>query len=83
MAKFKTILYGIGNFFLKNKAFFKRLLFGLITLLCAMVFGFLCVKLMPGDVVQKYALDLSNSMKLSKKTIDRNYNFLKENMIFG
>jgi len=62
--KLKSVLYVIGNFFLRYKAFFKRLLFSLLTLLCAMIFGFLCVKLMPGDVVQMYALNLANARKI-------------------
>jgi len=35
-----------------------------ITLILAMVFGFICIKLMPGDVVEMYARNLMNARKI-------------------
>lgn len=60
----KKCFYAVGNFFVSNRNFFKRLLVSLLTLLLAAVFGFLCVKLMPGDVVEMYARNLANERKI-------------------
>lgn len=56
--------YAIGNFCIRYRSFFKRLLMSLLTLLLAAVFGFLFVKLMPGNVVEMYARNLANERKI-------------------
>lgn len=60
----KKVLFVIGNFFVKYQAFFKRLLMSILTLVLAVIFGFICIKLMPGDVVTMYARNLMNARKI-------------------
>lgn len=62
--KINRVFIAIGNFFISNSAFFKRLGMALITLICAMIFGFICIKLMPGDVIKNYALKIANTKKI-------------------
>lgn len=68
MVKFKKIIYTIfikiKEFYIHYRVFFQRLGVALLTLLLAMIFGFLCIKLMPGDVVAMYARNLANSRKI-------------------
>lgn len=62
--RIRKIAIGTGNFCIRHRAFFSRLLLSLITLMLAIGFGFLCVKMMPGDVVEMYARNLSNARKI-------------------
>lgn len=62
--KFKKFFIILYNFYVRNRAFFKRLAMSLITLVLAVFFGFLCVKMMPGDVVEMYARNLANERRI-------------------
>ncbi|MCQ2742675.1 MAG: ABC transporter permease [Bacilli bacterium] len=61
---FKKIGFFLSEIFIKYRFFFSRLGISLVTLALAIIFGFLVVKLMPGDVVQMYAKQLADARKI-------------------
>lgn len=62
---FKKIGFFVSEVFIKYRYFFKRLATALLTFALALIFGFLIIKMMPGDVVDMYAQQLATQRKIS------------------
>lgn len=59
-----SILRKIKIHFYKNRYFWNKFLFTLLTLFLTIILSFVLIKSLPGDVVHNYALSLQNSLKI-------------------
>lgn len=58
-ARIKSLTYSTGAFLYKNRYFFGRLLIALVTAFLTCILIFLLIRLIPDNVVDRYALELS------------------------
>ena len=61
----KNLFLNLKRHFYKCRYFYSKLLLTLLTLFLSVLFSFILIKSLPGDVVHNYALSLQNSLKIS------------------